>query len=201
MPKFISRFKRRRRPRILKSLMSKVNHAWYLWPRLFIDPYTSTLNIAEVAKELGLSKFLKYAGRVSVAKLLSGEKKFTLFAPTDEAFEKLPQETLEKMKSLKWARYFVQYHVVEGKHIAESLKDEMELSSYEFQDPLRVSILSPGGKVWRSFFSFITSATRLCFTSVCRFICLSVARISEKVFDRFSCKFVEELAIAQGPTH
>ena len=175
MPKFISRFKRRRRPRILKSLMSKVNHAWYLWSRLFIDPYTSTLNIAEVAKELGLSKFLKYAGRVSVAKLLSGEKKFTLFAPTDEAFEKLPQETLEKMKSLKWARYFVQYHVVEGKHIAESLKDEMELSSYEFQDPLRVSISWLRGEVWRSFFSFITSATRLCFY-VCLSVYLSVCR-------------------------
>ena len=105
-----------------------------------------------MAKKLGLNKFLTYAGRVSVAKLLSGEKKFTLFAPTDEAFEKLPQKTLEKMKSLKWTRYFMQYHVVEGKHIVESLKDGMKLSSYEFQDPLRVSVSRLGGKVRRSFF-------------------------------------------------
>ena len=31
-------------------------------------------------------------------------------------------------------------------------------------------------------------------------ICLSLATIFQKVFDRFSCKFVEGLAIDQGPT-
>ena len=37
------------------------------------------------------------------------------------------------------------------------------------------------------------------FTSVCLFVCLSVARISQKVLDRFSCKFVKGLAIDRGP--
>ena len=35
--------------------------------------------------------------------------------------------------------------------------------------------------------------------SVCLFVCLYVARISQKVLERFSCKFVERLAIDQGP--
>ena len=48
----------------------------------------------------------------------------------------------------------------------------------------------------------ITSARRLCFhPSVCLlvylFVCLSVARISQKVLHQFSRKFVEGLAVSQ----
>ena len=39
------------------------------------------------------------------------------------------------------------------------------------------------------------------FTSVCLFVCISVARISQKVLHRFSWKFVEGLVIDQGPIH
>lgn len=100
--------------------------------------YTSIKNIPEVAKELGLNKFLEYASKVSVEKLLKGKGPFTLFAPSNEAFAKLPEETRKKMENQKWARYYLQYHVVEGKYIAENLTNGISLRSYD-DEVLRVS--------------------------------------------------------------
>lgn len=103
-----------------------------------------------MAEELGLNQFLKYAGKVSVAKLLRGKGPYTVFAPSDAAFAQLPKQIVEKMKNPKYARYYLQYHVVEGKHIAETLKNGMNLTSYEFSHPLRVSA-SHKGKVRLNF--------------------------------------------------
>jgi uncharacterized surface protein with fasciclin (FAS1) repeats len=58
---------------------------------------------------------VKAAGLVDA---LSGEGPFTVFAPTDEAFAKLPKGTLEKLLSEEGKDQLVailKYHVVKGK--------------------------------------------------------------------------------------
>ena len=55
-------------------------------------------NIIEVArKEGGFSTLLKAADVAGLLDTLSNDGPFTFFAPTDEAFSKLPSETLNEL--------------------------------------------------------------------------------------------------------
>jgi uncharacterized surface protein with fasciclin (FAS1) repeats len=78
------------------------------------------MNIVETAVSAGsfntLVTAVKAAGLVDV---LSGEGPFTVFAPTDEAFAKLPAGTLEALLADKEKLTAVlTYHVVAGKVMA-----------------------------------------------------------------------------------
>ena len=79
--------------------------------------------IVEVAVEAGsfqtLVTAVQEAGLVDV---LSSEGPFTVFAPTDEAFAKLPEGTLEALLADKDALQAVlTYHVIPGKVMAEDV--------------------------------------------------------------------------------
>ncbi|HVJ45751.1 MAG TPA: fasciclin domain-containing protein [Luteolibacter sp.] len=57
---------------------------------------------------------------------LSGKGPFTIFAPTDEAFSKLPKGALDKLllpENKEKLRTLLTYHVVPGQLISSSLKD------------------------------------------------------------------------------
>jgi len=73
-------------------------------------------DIVEVAVEAGkfktLAKALTEAGLVEA---LKGEGPFTVFAPTDEAFEKLGKDTIEAvLKDKEKLTAILKYHVVSG---------------------------------------------------------------------------------------
>jgi uncharacterized surface protein with fasciclin (FAS1) repeats len=73
-------------------------------------------NIVETAVAAGdfatLASLLERAG---LAETLAGEGPFTVFAPTDEAFEAVPQETLDALaEDREKLRAVLLYHVVEG---------------------------------------------------------------------------------------
>ncbi|MEM1072421.1 MAG: fasciclin domain-containing protein [Planctomycetota bacterium] len=79
----------------------------------------STSDIIETAVEAGsfstLAAAIKAAGLVET---LQGDGPFTVFAPTDEAFAKLPAgtvETLLKTENLDQLRSILTYHVVPGR--------------------------------------------------------------------------------------
>lgn len=85
-----------------------------------------TKNIVEVAVSNGSFKTLvaavKAAGLVEV---LSGKGPFTVFAPTDEAFAKLPKGTVELLLKPENKEILVKvltYHVVSGKVNAKDIK-------------------------------------------------------------------------------
>ncbi|TAG24316.1 MAG: fasciclin domain-containing protein [Burkholderiales bacterium] len=86
---------------------------------------TSTLhNIVETAVAAGnfttLVTAVKAAGLVET---LSGAGPFTVFAPTDEAFAKVPKEALEALLKDKDAlSKTLTYHVVAGKVMAADIK-------------------------------------------------------------------------------
>ena len=77
-------------------------------------------DIVETAVAAGsfktLAKALEVAGLVEA---LQGEGPFTVFAPTDEAFENLPEGTLEAvLKDKEKLTAILTYHVVPGKVLA-----------------------------------------------------------------------------------
>ena len=73
-------------------------------------------DIVQTAKAAGdfktLIKLVKAAG---LAKTLSGKTKYTVFAPTDAAFAKVPKKTLKALGKNKAAlKQVLLYHVVKG---------------------------------------------------------------------------------------
>ena len=74
-----------------------------------------------------------------LAATLSGPGPFTVFAPTNEAFNKIPKSTLDGlMKPEKKADLakILTYHVVPGKIMAADLKDGQKLKTVEGNDLL-----------------------------------------------------------------
>jgi uncharacterized surface protein with fasciclin (FAS1) repeats len=80
-------------------------------------------DIVDTAIKAGQFKTLAAAlTAADLAKVLKGEGPFTVFAPTDEAFAKLPKGTVEALlKDKKKLSEILLYHVVKGKVPAEAV--------------------------------------------------------------------------------
>jgi uncharacterized surface protein with fasciclin (FAS1) repeats len=88
-----------------------------------IMPGSLTTVIADSATFSTLTKALKAA---ELDLTLGGKDEFTIFAPTDEAFGKLPEATLAKLllpENKEKLRMLLLYHVVAGKVLAADLTD------------------------------------------------------------------------------
>ncbi|MDT8323034.1 MAG: fasciclin domain-containing protein [Bacteroidota bacterium] len=106
----------------------------------------SKKDIVSVALEAGsfktLATALTEAGLVSA---LQGEGPFTVFAPTDAAFAKLPAGTLEKLLADKEAlKEILLYHVVKG-NVSSSQVVKLDKATTLAGKDVRIAI--KGGKV------------------------------------------------------
>ncbi|MFC2141780.1 fasciclin domain-containing protein [Acidobacteriota bacterium] len=103
-------------------------------------------NIVQTA--IGAGQFKTLVAAVKAAGLvetLSGPGPFTVFAPTDEAFAKLPKGTVEALLQDKdKLTAILTYHVVSGKVLAA---DVMKLTSAMTVQGQEVSIMIKDGKV------------------------------------------------------
>jgi len=103
-------------------------------------------NIVETAVAAGdfttLTSLVEKAG---LAETLSGEGPFTVFAPTDDAFADVPQETLDSLAADPEAlKAVLLYHVVDGEARA---RDVAELSSAETLNGESVELETTDGRV------------------------------------------------------
>jgi uncharacterized surface protein with fasciclin (FAS1) repeats len=103
-------------------------------------------DIIETATAAGtfttLAKAIDHAGLVGT---LKGEGPFTVFAPTDEAFAKLPEGTLESLLADKEKlAAILTYHVVPGKISSEDVAQLPMAKTVNGQD---VKITTADGKV------------------------------------------------------
>lgn len=110
--------------------------------------YAADKDIVAVAIEAGtfntLAAALTAAGLVET---LQGEGPFTVFAPTDEAFAKLPAGTVEELlkpENKDQLTAILTYHVVPGKVMAA---DAMKLSEAQTVNGVAVQISTADGKV------------------------------------------------------
>ena len=83
--------------------------------------------IVDVAVANGNFKTLVAAVKAAgLAETLSGKGPFTVFAPTDEAFAKLPAGTVDALlKDLPKLKAILTYHVVSGAVMAKDIKTGM----------------------------------------------------------------------------
>lgn len=86
------------------------------------EKMSNTKNIVETAIEAGSFKTLVSAVTAAgLAETLQGDGPFTVFAPTDEAFAKIPADTLTdllKPENKEKLAGILTYHVVAGKVMA-----------------------------------------------------------------------------------
>lgn len=87
---------------------------------------------------------IKAAGLVET---LSSKGPFTVFAPTNDAFNKLPEGTVDgllKAEAKDKLTSVLTYHVVSGRYTSKDLKDGMVLTTVQGEE-LKISYK---GKVW-----------------------------------------------------
>ncbi len=93
---------------------------------------TNKANIIDIAEEKGqFSMFLKAVDAAGLGETLENAEGVTVFLPTDDAFEMLPEETLAELlspESKDRLKDVLSYHVVtdelEAKEIVDDLKGE-----------------------------------------------------------------------------
>lgn len=97
-------------------------------------------DIVTAASEAGQFKTLITAlGEAGLVEALQGSGPFTVFAPTDEAFAKLPPGTLESLlKDKEKLKAILTYHVVSGKLQASDVLGGASLKTLQGQ-PLQAS--------------------------------------------------------------
>ena len=120
-------------------------------------PAAPRKNIVQTAKAAGdfktLVELVKAAG---LAKTLSGSTKYTVFAPTDAAFDKLPKKTLKALGKNKAAlKQVLLYHVVKGSVPAKKV---VKLKSARTVEGSKVRIRVRKGSVYLNRKTKVTKA-------------------------------------------
>lgn len=103
-------------------------------------------DIVETAQAAGsFNTLLTAATEAGLVETLKGDGPFTVFAPTDEAFAKVPKETLDALLQDKAKlKEVLLYHVVPGKVMAA---DAAKLDSARTVQGQQFTIKAQGGKV------------------------------------------------------
>jgi uncharacterized surface protein with fasciclin (FAS1) repeats len=104
-------------------------------------------DIVEVAVAAGSFKTLATALEAAgLVQTLKGKGPFTVFAPTDEAFAKLPKGTLEALLANKEKLTAVlTYHVVAGEYPAEKVVKAKELKTVQGAS-IKITVTDKGVK-------------------------------------------------------
>ncbi len=100
-------------------------------------PAPKEMTIIETARSAGnFTTFTKLVEIADLTTTLSGKGPFTVFAPTDEAFTKLPKGTLDEwMLPTNKAKLqgILKFHVVSGKHTAAEVKAMKSIKTMQGQ--------------------------------------------------------------------
>ncbi|MFO1062957.1 MAG: fasciclin domain-containing protein [Pirellulales bacterium] len=108
----------------MKKLLAAVALAFsvFAMPAVAADPKPETQTVVEIAAgNKDFSTLVAAVKAAGLAETLSGTGPFTVFAPTNAAFEKLPKGTVEELlkpENKKKLVAILTYHVVPGKVLA-----------------------------------------------------------------------------------
>lgn len=112
------------------------------------EQQSSTTIVAVASDTPSLSTLVTAVKAASLVDTLQATGPYTVFAPTNEAFEALPEGTLAtllKPENVEQLKSILTYHVVSGKVMAQDLKDGQEITTVQ-GGKLTVSITD--GKVY-----------------------------------------------------
>ncbi|MBN1459564.1 MAG: fasciclin domain-containing protein [Armatimonadetes bacterium] len=101
-------------------------------------------NIVQTAVKAGsFQTLVKAVQTAGLADVLSGRGPYTVFAPNDVAFAKLPSGTVDNLlKDKSKLREVLTYHVVQGRHMAAEVAQKQSLKTVQGQN---ITVDSKGG--------------------------------------------------------
>jgi len=101
-------------------------------------------NIVQTAVKAGsFQTLVKAVQAAGLADVLSGRGPYTVFAPNDAAFAKLPSGTVDNLlKDKSKLRDVLTYHVVEGRHMAADVAQQQSLKTVQGQN---ITVDAKGG--------------------------------------------------------
>ena len=100
-------------------------------------------DVVDAAMSSGMSKLVEAVKAAGLVDTLKGSGPFTVFAPTDEAFNKIPKDQWDiLMKDPMKLKEVLTYHVVEGKMMAA------DLMQHEYLQALSGGELKIDAKRW-----------------------------------------------------
>ncbi|GAA4227898.1 fasciclin domain-containing protein [Sagittula sp. NFXS13] len=104
----------------------------------FAESHAMSKDIVETATEAGTFETLLAAAQAAdLVDTLKGDGPFTIFAPTDAAFDALPDGTVEdllKPENQDKLAEILTYHVIAGKVMSTDLTDDMKAATVEGAD-------------------------------------------------------------------
>lgn len=120
----------------MANLSSIIRASGLALPLVFATGIASAADIVETASEAGsFQTLLTAAEAAGLVDTLKSEGPFTVFAPTDEAFAKLPEGTVEsllKPENQDQLKAILTYHVVPGRTMSSDLAGkQVEVESVE----------------------------------------------------------------------
>lgn len=106
----------------------------------------SAQNLVEKAEELGLTTFVQFAEIAGLTEDLSGEEPYTLFAPSNDAFDALPDEIKDALTQDPDAlRDVLLSHMVLGNVTSDQLENELLVdTAFQAQNKIRINIYENG---------------------------------------------------------
>lgn len=103
-------------------------------PSAPVEETQPTTTILTVAEDAGLTTFRTAVAQAGLDEVLAGPGPYTVFAPSDEAFNALPEGTLERLLdpgSRDELQQIVNYHVLPRSIMSGDLSGEMSITSVE----------------------------------------------------------------------
>ena len=115
---------------------------------LLLSPKLSLAqNIAELASSAGLTTLVDLVVKAGLADTLSNGGPFTVVAPTNEAFARLPQDVLDAVnRDVDLLKKVLLYHVVSGEVRSNQIVNDMTAPSVEGTE-LRLNVYPATGTV------------------------------------------------------
>ncbi|KAL3847913.1 hypothetical protein ACJMK2_018803 [Sinanodonta woodiana] len=98
-------------------------------------------NLADLAQGLGATTFIELATEAGMLDILTMGGPFTIFCPTNEAFENLPGDVMERMKTDKQMLMdMMKYHLTSGMMMSSHFTNEMMVDSMMMMDGMPIGI-------------------------------------------------------------
>ncbi|KAJ8301480.1 hypothetical protein KUTeg_020467 [Tegillarca granosa] len=107
----------------------------------FVSNTRGQNTIIDVAKNLGANTLISLIKDAGLTETLESDGPFTVFAPTDDAFSKVPSDVINNLKNNKTLLTEVlKYHVVSGKVLSSDLSNDMTVPSLLDNQDVRINV-------------------------------------------------------------
>lgn len=107
-------------------------------------------SVLEIMEDNAEAKtFMEFVQLAGVGTALDEAGNLTVFAPSQEAFQKLPEEELSRLRrDTAAARDLVMYHIVQGRYKTDAVRDDQRIRCVDGKNSLRMRVYRkvPGNK-------------------------------------------------------